>query len=341
MTHLIRAGIVLGVVLVAAFIVPRVIPVPESLQKFGFDKVNVVENNVAWASHPLEYADFEVCNTCHATEYDTWQLGNHQAISCETCHSPAYDHVNGGPAPEIDRSPQLCINCHGQTVSRPADFPQVDPDSHSGGLNCLTCHNPHNPLEFIPPAMPHPLQGRDNCESCHLPTEPIDNPPVVMHSLEGRENCVACHAPGAAGAAGIPLIPHPTEGRENCLLCHGSNSLVAYPADHAGRTADMCRTCHRTAAEVAALPQPAIEPTSTTEPVATPAPATTATAAPAATAATTPTATVASGPPAVPHSLDGRDNCLLCHDAGGLKPFPADHAGRTVDMCLFCHKTAS
>ncbi len=48
----------------------------------------------------------------------------------------------------------------------------------------------------------------------------------------------------------------------------------------------------------------------------------------------------ASGPPAIPHPLDGRDNCLACHAAGGPKPFPADHEGRTADQCQMCHQPA-
>src|SRR3989304_5617213 len=99
MTHLIRAGIVLGAILIAAFIVPRIIPVPESLQKFGFGKVSVAENNGYWASLPLQYANLQVCNDCHAATYTTWQLGDHNTVSCESCHAPAHDHATGGGAP--------------------------------------------------------------------------------------------------------------------------------------------------------------------------------------------------------------------------------------------------
>ena len=38
------------------------------------------------------------------------------------------------------------------------------------------------------------------------------------------------------------------------------------------------------------------------------------------------------------HSLEGRDNCLMCHGEGAAKPFPTDHAGRTNEACLTCHK---
>ena len=51
---------------------------------------------------------------------------------------------------------------------------------------------------------------------------------------------------------------------------------------------------------------------------------------------TTPTG----GPPAIPHTLEGRDDCLMCHGETGIKPFPADHAGRTNDTCTACHQPA-
>lgn len=46
-------------------------------------------------------------------------------------------------------------------------------------------------------------------------------------------------------------------------------------------------------------------------------------------------------PPAIPHELEGRDNCLMCHQAGGMKPVPADHEGRTNEECQLCHKPAA
>jgi hypothetical protein len=45
------------------------------------------------------------------------------------------------------------------------------------------------------------------------------------------------------------------------------------------------------------------------------------------------------GVPTIPHDLQGRETCLVCHNpAGGLKPAPPDHLGRTDDMCQMCHK---
>ncbi len=57
----------------------------------------------------------------------------------------------------------------------------------------------------------------------------------------------------------------------------------------------------------------------------------------------TPTPTPFSGPPQVPHSLEGREGqCLLCHEEGvaGAPRVSVNHAGRTSDICTLCHVQA-
>jgi hypothetical protein len=50
-------------------------------------------------------------------------------------------------------------------------------------------------------------------------------------------------------------------------------------------------------------------------------------------------ATTVARSPKIPHPLEGRDNCLQCHDpAGQIKPAPASHQGRTNSQCRLCHK---
>ena len=48
-----------------------------------------------------------------------------------------------------------------------------------------------------------------------------------------------------------------------------------------------------------------------------------------------PTTTTAS---AIPHTLEGRDNCLMCHAEGTDMGVPASHAGRTLNVCTACHQ---
>ncbi len=54
--------------------------------------------------------------------------------------------------------------------------------------------------------------------------------------------------------------------------------------------------------------------------------------------ATPPPAETPVGPPLIPHTLEGRESCLMCHQIGGDIPLPEDHEGRTEDLCLTCHE---
>jgi hypothetical protein len=174
------------------------------------------------------------------------------------------------------------------------------------------------------------------CQTCHKPaqeqsqskeeaTETPTSTPTTQKS-EGK----ATPAASATPAAGPPAIPHTLAGRDNCLMCHDLGQAVPFPADHEGRTVATCQTCHKPAQEQSQSKEEATEtpiPTPTaqkSEQKATPAAS----------------ATPAAGPPAIPHTLAGRDNCLMCHDLGQAVPFPTDHKGRTVATCQTCHKPA-
>jgi nitrate/TMAO reductase-like tetraheme cytochrome c subunit len=46
-------------------------------------------------------------------------------------------------------------------------------------------------------------------------------------------------------------------------------------------------------------------------------------------------------PKQVPHPIGGNPDCQVCHNtAGKIRPMPSDHAGRSNDVCLACHKPA-
>jgi hypothetical protein len=82
------------------------------------------------------------------------------------------------------------------------------------------------------------------------------------------------------------------------------------------------------AAPTPVAPKPAT-PTPATPPAVTPAPTVTPTPPPAASTASK-----------IPHAIEGRSNCLVCHKTGvgKAKAVPANHAGRTNDQCQTCHE---
>jgi hypothetical protein len=255
--------------------------------------------------------------------------------NCKLCHSA--DKVVPFPANHAAFSTDICTGCH---------TPSVPPA-------------PGEPTPVPPPAIPHQLTGMGECAACHARDKAVPFP--ESHLAFTTDMCLNCHkagapepsskteatpeatseaapegtsgatpaatpeAPASSGAEGVPAIPHDLAGRDNCLMCHDPNGGVKpAPADHAGRTNDMCQSCHKPATSA-------------------PAPAATAGATPAATPEAGGTSSgAAASAPKIPHDLAGRDNCLMCHDPNGtIKPAPADHAGRTVDTCQTCHKPQS
>jgi len=57
-----------------------------------------------------------------------------------------------------------------------------------------------------------------------------------------------------------------------------------------------------------------------------------------------PSASLVGHPAAIPHELEGRDDCSSCHgDNASTQPVPKDHikAGITNELCLECHKAAN
>jgi hypothetical protein len=208
-----------------------------------------------------------------------------------------------------------CLLCHAVGA---AEAPSVPADSdHMGPAElCSTCHGllpePAPPTTAAPP-ITHDLVGREECFMCHkmgigyAPRTP-DN-----HNGLPVDVCKTCHVSGPSGPSGeetaVPgmlpsQVPHTLEGRSDCRLCHetGVGGASQFPADHADRANDVCQVCH------------AVSPVAET---------------PAAEAVA----------PQVPHTLEGRPDCRVCHEtgAGGATQFPSDHADRANDVCQACH----
>ncbi len=96
-------------------------------------------------------------------------------------------------------------------------------------------------------------------------------------------------------------IPHTLEGRAECFTCHaiGAVDAPSVPADHEQDVA-LCTTCH------AVWLAPGI---------------------------------AAAASPAIPHQVEGRSDCLVCHKLGTADAprVPDNHNGLTGGICQTCH----
>lgn len=137
-----------------------------------------------------------------------------------------------------------------------------------------------------------------------------------------------------------PFIPHPLQDRQNCLLCHqrAIRGVPHIPDDHKGYTSsDVCRDCHQSAVTEGATPAPQ----TAQEAGGPPHIPHSLQGRQDCTACHKPLegSGAIGGPPVIPHTLTGRDKCLACHETGvgGTPKIPSDHAGRKDDVCQACH----
>ncbi|MBI2866603.1 MAG: NapC/NirT family cytochrome c [Chloroflexi bacterium] len=257
---------------------------------------------------------------------------------CLGCHATGVGGTPRVPPDHADMTNRLCLDCH-QVTPQPRPYvaggPKPVPHPVFAGEPCLLCHE-----EGLAgaPRMPadHASRTSEVCLACHglvlTPATMVGKPPPVLHPTFSGEPCLLCHEEGLAGAPRLPAdhagranemcaachgltlspppaslqppaIPHPTFSGEPCLLCHAEGKAGAprMPADHAGRTEELCTGCHRLT--LAPIP-------------------------------------VSEQPPAVPHTALTGEPCLLCHAQGraGAPQVPADHKGRTNELCLACHR---
>jgi hypothetical protein len=187
---------------------------------------------------------------------------------------------------------------------------------------CSTCHKVAEGAAAVgaAPAIPHAVEGMGECKNCHAAGG--IKPWPANHADFTSDICTNCHPANVSGVApgAAPDVPHVVEGMGECKNCHGPDGIKPWPANHATFTSDICANCH------------GVDDSSAPE----------ATSTPESDASEDESEGESAGPPAIPHEVASRDNCLMCHDpSGGMKPAPADHAGRTTDTCQTCHKTQS
>lgn len=272
------------------------------------------EMGVDWQTHldNIGHSQSEGCFRCHGTLVAGAGSARAEKISadCNACHyNPGGEEplAPGRIIPHTVAGLEDCLSCHDSGGIKPF------PSDHVGRTNalCTACHQPSQvpvPPPSAPPAaikIPHSITGLDDCFSCHGPD--AIRPYPANHVGRSNTLCTICHQPSPAAAPpsappAATRIPHSIAGLEDCFSCHGVGSVRPYPADHVGRTNAQCIVCH--AAPQVTSPPPATPPVAIS----------------------------------IPHSITGLDDCLVCHGPGSVRPYPANHVGRTNTLCTICHQ---
>jgi hypothetical protein len=293
---------------------------------------------VGWQTHPnnLGHKEFPGCFRCHDGKHTSLKDQTIR-LECNICHSipEIVDNDKDAPLVSVDKPDepeshldsnwlarhryqfdQTCAECH--DISNPGGSDNSSFCSNSGchatewkfvGLDApaiqALVEPPKEPGSGQPGPVPHPTGPRTDCAICHGPESA--RPLPADHPSYDQSLCTLCHQPSLAEAGGevagisVPAIPHLIEGQEDkCLTCHDLEAVSPFPDSHAEWPADACLLCHQMA-----------EVTETE---------------------------AESGRPEIPHPVEGREDCLLCHSLDGIKPFPANHEDRSVEKCQNCHK---
>lgn len=209
-----------------------------------------------------------------------------------------------------------CFRCH--------DGKHISEQGESIRLHCNICHSIPITVgaEDRPPGLPFTAKSE--------PPSHIATDWMARHRFEANGVCVECH--------GDPEFRSDDSSFCGNSNCHGRgwqwvglDAAFTHPMELLGRHADLtCNRCHAQATKpdsecVACHEQPHDWGSQECELCHSP-------------LGWTESATGALGAP-VPHVVDGREDCLACHDLEGTLAFPADHAGRDNDLCEACHPT--
>jgi hypothetical protein len=151
------------------------------------------------------------------------------------------------------------------------------------------------------------VQGQEvttDCAGCHQPpSEPHYGP-----------NCAECHTPTTFADARLPSEMHPIalEGAHQTAACEGCH------IEGQDTPAFVCSNCHeRPQNHLPGECDTCHSPVGWSQSVA----------------------FLVDMAPEVEHELEGRADCLVCHDpAGEIKPAPSNHVDYANEQCTLCHK---
>lgn len=188
------------------------------------------------------------CGVCHSGPADQHASGKHAGVPCKVCHGPLTSHIENSKkiaAMPIDRSAELCAQCHQQKPGRSEGFPQVDLEKHAQGKACVNCHSPHEPQgpQGAPATQggPPSQEMKKSCLKCHEEMEKTLAGMKHLHAPVAMGRCAGCHTPYDADHKS-PLLE---TGNQLCFRCHGDVSVAMSQASSVHEPAsEDCQLCH-------------------------------------------------------------------------------------------------
>jgi DmsE family decaheme c-type cytochrome len=223
-----------------------------------------------------QYADTDICKTCHQEVWDKHFANTpHAALlkgeqhGCQSCHGPAQAHVDGGGDPtKIIRFEKLspaetaaiCTKCH-QSSLETQNFSKSE--HLANGVSCTSCHSPHNSndvnfllvksqtslcygchaaqkAEFARPYRHRVDSGLIQCSDCHNP-----HGTQVGHQVRAAAGqfavCTKCHT----DTMGPFVFEHaPVKTDEGCLSCHTPHGSTNPRLLQVNNVNFLCLRCH-------------------------------------------------------------------------------------------------
>lgn len=137
-------GFIAVILAAREWLVPESFGIHERGYMYGWHRKS---NEPEWQEVAIKYRSRVYCRQCHTAKFDSIAASPHGVIGCQNCHGPAYGHPDDPPTLNIDRSRKLCLRCHLRLpypTSGRAKIRGINV-GHNAGLDCVTCHDPHNP----------------------------------------------------------------------------------------------------------------------------------------------------------------------------------------------------
>ncbi len=199
-----------------------------------------------------QYAEIDVCKTCHQEIWDKHFMGTpHSALlksgehGCQSCHGPGQAHVDAGGDPtkiirfetlSPSQTAAICIKCHQSSLETTNFATSVH---LSNGVTCTSCHNPHK-FEDVNFMLVKPQTTL--CFGCHKQQQAEFARPYRHRVEVGLIQCSDCHNPHGTERGG--QIRSAAGQFAVCTKCH-TDTMGPFVFEHAPvTTEDGCLNCH-------------------------------------------------------------------------------------------------